>query len=258
MNVAVAGSDDRLPVLLLHGFPFSHRMWQPQLQALRHSFRLIAPDTRGSGESETGDAEYTMELLVDDVLAILDALGIERAVGCGLSMGGYVLLRALERAPERFTGAVLCDTKSSADTDEGKQARASSIGLIRQRGLEHFAEELLPRVMAHGTLDCRPELVAGVRSMILANPEEGIIGLQRAMTGRTDTTPVLEELSIPCLIVVGEHDELTPPDVARSMAQRITDAFVVQIPGAGHLSNLEDPEAFNQALTEFLERVSAL
>lgn len=231
-------------------------MWEPQLGTFAQSLRLIAPDFRGCGESDAGDGQYTMESLVDDALGVLDALGIEHCIGCGLSMGGYVLLRAVEREPARFAGAVFCDTKSEADSDEGRLARARAVSMVRDHGVERFAEELLPRVLGRTTLARRPELVAAVRSMMLAAAPAGLIGLQLAMAGRTDTTAGLGRIAVPCLIVVGEEDELTPPATAREMAERIPGASLEVIPEAGHLCNLENASAFDAVVRPFLESVS--
>lgn len=253
LAVMEVGPDDGLPVVFIHGFPFSHRMWEPQLRALSDDFRLVAYDIRGHGESPVGDGQYTMEFFVDDLIGVLDHLEIERAVGCGLSMGGYVLLRAMERQPGRFRAAVLCDTRSEADTDEGRLKRVAAIRRLRREGREAYAGSFLPGVLAPQTLDARPEVVAAVRAMIEANPVEGMVGAQIAMAARTDTTGALERMEVPTLVVVGEGDELTPPGTAREMARRIPGAGVTVISRAGHLSNLENPEEFNEALRPFLE-----
>lgn len=253
LAVVEAGPEDGRPVVLIHGFPFSHRMWEPQLRPLSDEFRLVAYDIRGHGESPVGDGQYTIEFFVDDLFGLLDGLGIEEVVGCGLSMGGYVLLRALEREPERFGGVVLCDTRSEADTDEGRLKRVAAIRTLRSEGAAGYAEAFLPKVLAPETLDARPEVVAAVREMIEANPVEGMVGAQLAMAARTDTTDVLGRIEAPTLVIVGERDELTPPGTAREMARRIAGAGVTVVSRAGHLSNLENPGEFNEALRLFLE-----
>lgn len=253
LAVVDVGPEDALPVVFIHGFPFSHRMWEPQLRAFSDDFRLVAYDIRGHGQSPVGDGQYTIELFVDDLFGLLDRLEIEEVVGCGLSMGGYVLLRALEREPERFGGVVLCDTRSEADTDEGRLKRVAAIRALKGEGASAYADTFLPLVLAPETLDARPEIVAAVREMIAANPVEGMVGAQIAMAARTDTTDLLRQIEAPTLVIVGERDELTPPATAREMAQRIPGAGVTVVSRAGHLSNLENPDGFNDALRPFLE-----
>lgn len=256
LHVVDIGRREGLPVVLVHAFPLAHRMWEPQLAALSNGFRLVAYDLRGFGESEVGDGQYTMELLVDDLLAVLDGLAIERAVVCGLSMGGYIVLRAAEREPARLRGLVLCDTRSEADTDEGKLRRAAAVRKVKREGVAAFAAELTPLVLGPTTRRERPEVEARVRKMIEANSPLGICGAQLAMAARTDTTAALPGIGVPALVLVGEEDPLTPPSASEAMRRRIPGAEMAAIPGAGHLSNLENPEAFNRHLLEFLRRVA--
>lgn len=257
LAVEEAGPPDAPVVVLLHGFPLSRAMWEPQLGALAGPWRLVAPDARGVGASEVGDGQTTMETLVDDLFAVLDALGQGPVVGCGLSMGGYILLRALEREPGRFRAAVLCDTRAEADSDEGRLSRAAAIRRIREEGVGRFADGFLASVLAPGTAERSPGLVAGLRRVILANPPAGLRGHLLAMATRTDTTASLSRIAVPTLVVVGAEDALTPPDGARAMAARIPGARTVEIPGAGHLSSVEAPGAFDRALGEFLASLDA-
>jgi len=243
------------PVLLLHGYPLSHAMWAPQLAALSGRHRFVAPDFRGHGQSEAGDGQYTMELLVDDVLAVLDALDLEQVIGCGLSMGGYVLLRALERFPERFRAVVLADTRSDADDDTAKLARAAAVRTLKTEGVGPFAQGITGRLLGPTTLERRPELRGLLRGLIQRNPVLGLCGAQLAMAGRTDTTRALRALRVPALIVVGEEDGLTPPALAQKMADEARGARLEVLPGAGHLSNMENPAAFTAVLEDFLRGV---
>jgi 3-oxoadipate enol-lactonase len=255
LHVELRGPEDGLPVVLLHAFPLSHRMWGPQLDSLSDRYRLVAPDSRGLGRSGVGDGQYTIELLVDDLLAVLDALELGGVVACGLSMGGYVLLRALERAPERFHAVVLADTRSQADDDAGKLARADSIRTLKAEGVEAFAGSFARRLLGPTTLARRPELAETVAGWIRESAALGICGAQLAMACRTDTTGALGALDVPALIVVGEEDALTPVAHSRSMAEAAKASKLVVLPGAGHLSNLEDPVGFDGALRAFLEEV---
>ncbi|MCH7865447.1 MAG: alpha/beta fold hydrolase [Proteobacteria bacterium] len=127
LNYREQGPPDGLPVVFIHGFPFNHRTWDPQLKALPDNCRGVAYDVRGHGESDVGDGQYSVEFFVDDLLGLMDHLAIEQAVVCGLSMGGYIALRALERHPNRFQGLVLCDTRSTPDTDQVRVERARPV-----------------------------------------------------------------------------------------------------------------------------------
>ena len=252
LNYFVKGADDGQPVVFIHGFPFSHRMWEPQLEALPHRYRAVAYDVRGHGDSEVGHGQYTVELFVDDLIGLLDHLAVDRAVVCGLSMGGYIALRAVERHPERFRGLVLCDTRSEADTDEAKVKRAGTIAAVRSRGVPAFAKEFVKLVLAPRTIKANPAVVQMTREMITATDPVGVCGTLLALAARTDTTPALPAMNLPALILVGEHDTLTPPTDAQAMARALPEAALHVIPDAAHMSNLENPAAFNERLLAFL------
>ncbi len=257
LAVEEVGPADAPALLLLHGFPFSRSMWEPQLASLAGAVRLIAPDARGAGASDPGDGQTTMETLVDDLFRVLDAVAPGPVVGCGLSMGGYILLRALEREAGRFRAVILCDTRSEPDGDEGRLARADAVRRLRDEGVPAFADGFLSSVLAPGTSERDPELVAALRRRIASNSALGIRGLLLAMATRTDTTPSLRRIAVPTLVLAGSEDALTPPARARAMAERIPGARFAEIPGAGHLSNVEAPEAFGRALSEFLASLDA-
>lgn len=250
-----AGPSGALPIILLHGFPFSHRQWLPQLDALSGEFRVVAYDLRGLGRTEVGDGQYTIEAYVDDLFGVMDHLGLDRAVICGLSMGGYVALRAAERGGDRLRGLVLCDTRSGGDSNEGKVGRAQAMSSVRHEGLVAFGDALLPKVLGPTTLGERPAVVREVQDMIHEQRVVGVCGALLAMAARTDTTEGLHQIGVPTLVVVGEEDTLTPPAQSREMAARIPDSEVAVIPAAGHLSNLENPDGFNAVLLPFLGRI---
>ncbi len=145
------------PIVLIHGFPFSHEMWSPQIAFLEKKLRVIAYDVRGHGKSDVGDGQYTLELFVDDLIGLLDHLKIEKAVLCGLSMGGYIALRAIERNPERWHALVLCDTSSQADSNEAKLRRAATIRAIKREGVKPFADTFLESAFAQTAKDAEAE-----------------------------------------------------------------------------------------------------
>ena len=248
------GNRSGMPVVFLHGFPFSHEMWTPQLGAVGQSHRAIAYDIRGHGMSDIGDGQYTIDGHTEDLFAFLDLLGIRECVLVGLSMGGYITLRALEREQARFKGAVLCDTKSEADSNEAKVKRFDTMKAVKRGGSAEFAEGFARAVFWEGTFASKPEIVSSIKRVIARTPPLAIAGTLLALASRTDTTTSLGGISVPTLILVGEHDAVTPPAASRAMHERIPGSHLHLIPAAGHMSNLENPEAFNDHLLAFLKR----
>ena len=240
------------PIVFIHGFPFSHKMWASQVDAVSASFRAIAYDVRGLGESSMGDGQYTIEGHVDDLIALLDHLEIPQCVVVGMSMGGYITLRALERHPQRFRAAVLCNTRSESDTDEGKITRARTMAAVKSRGSLWFAEDFTKKVFAPDSFTKVPEAVEMIRATIAHTPPLAIAGMLLALAARTDTTPSLSAIAVPALILVGEHDITTPPEASRSMHERIRGSELHIIPHAAHMSPLENPKEVNARLGAFL------
>lgn len=193
-----------------------------------------------------------MARYADDLVTVLDAVGAERAVCCGHSMGGYVLFELLRRHPERVRALVLCDTKAEADTPQGRQGRDELAELAEREGMVPVAERLLPKLLGRTTRSRHLELVETVRAMVLRSPVKGVAGALRAMRDRPDSTPYLDEIRVPTLVVGGAEDELTPPDVMQPMARRIRGARYVEVPNAGHVCPLERPDAVNEVLRDFL------
>jgi len=238
-------------VVLIHGFPLSSDMWASQIRALKGAYRVVAFDLRGQGRSDVGDGQFTLEFLVDDLIALLDKLKIERAILCGLSMGGYVSLRAIERHTNRVCALVLCDTKSEADTNEGKVSRAASIKAIKKEGVRAFAASFLEGAFSETGL-CNSTLVNTTSRIISRNKPLGLCGTLLALAGRTDTTPFLPKIQVPTLILVGEADKITPPELSRRMHTSIANSQLQFVTNAGHLSNMENPTEFNACLLSFL------
>jgi 3-oxoadipate enol-lactonase len=252
----IYGKASGLPVVFIHGFPFSQEMWRSQVAELSGDHRVITYDVRGHGESEVGDGQYTIEFFVDDLIGLLDHLRIEKAVVIGLSMGGYIALRAIERNPERFRGLVLCDTRSEADTNEGKIKRAANIQSVRTDGVKKYAEGFVKAVFASQTFERNPEAVKFIREIIEKTSRIAIAGTLLALASRTDTTESLSKINVPTLILVGEHDALTPVSAVRSMSEKIRQSELHVVSNAAHLSNLENPEEFNKHLSGFLRRLT--
>ncbi len=255
LNYVERGLPQGPPIIFLHGFPFNHTMWDDQMMALPQEIRAVAYDLRGHGSSEVGDGQYFLEYFVDDLFALMDHLGIGRAALCGLSMGGYIALRAAQREPQRFMGLVLADTRSEADTNEGKLKRAAQALMVREKGVEAFASEFLKAVLTPETLQSNGAVTEKVRGMITGNTVSGIVGTLLALATRTDTTAGLPTITMPTLVLVGAKDTITPPDAARSLHSRIPGSELEVISGAAHMSNMENPGAFNAALLKFVKHL---
>jgi pimeloyl-ACP methyl ester carboxylesterase len=227
-------------------------MWEPQLALAAHGWRVIAPQFRGF-DGGTGDPPaLTVDDYAGDVIDLLDALHVNDAVVCGLSMGGYVGFALLRLAHRYVRGLILADTRSQADTADGLEARKRMLQLLADKGSAAVAGEMIPKLLGVSTRASRPELSDRVRDLILSNPPEAIAGGIRALMSRLDSAPLLRTIHCPTLIVVGEEDTLTPPALSEEMHGAIAGSELIVIPGAGHLSSFEQPVAFNSALAGFL------
>jgi pimeloyl-ACP methyl ester carboxylesterase len=239
-------------VVLLHGYPFNRSMWSEQVEALAPRFRVIAPDLRGHGETTVMAGPATMDEMARDVAALLETLRISRAAVCGLSMGGYVALALYRLFPLRARGLVLADTRAQADTEEARANREQQAAKALQEGMEAIADAMLPKLLAPETLARRWQVVARVREMILNTKPEGAASAQLGMGQRRDQTPFLWRIIAPTLIIVGSEDVISPLQEAEQMHREIGGSRLEVIEGAGHVSNIEQPESFNRALTKFL------
>jgi 3-oxoadipate enol-lactonase len=240
------------PVVLIHGWPLSADMWRPQLEDVPDGWRFIAPDLRGFGGSVASALQPTMDDYAADVAGLLDTLEIDRAAIGGLSMGGYVTFALFRLAPERFTRILLADTRPQADTPEGRQKRRAMSETVRTKGASAVADQMIPKLLGETSRRQRPAVARLVRRLIEANDPVGIDGAVDAMRTRPDSTPDLERISCPALVIVGEEDEVTPVAESESLHNALRRSHLVVVPGAGHLSNLEEPEGFSRALTDFL------
>ncbi len=248
---------DGAALVLLHGFPFDCSMWLGQASALGREFRVVAPDLRGSGETPLGVGDVTLETLAEDVAALLDELKLGRVILGGLSMGGYVAFEFFRKFPGRVRALVLADTRSQADTEEGRRAREENARRALQEGMEPIVESMLPKLLSAKTREGGGEVFERVRAMMLGTSPEGAAASLRAMALRRDQTDLLPSINVPTLIVVGSEDAVTPPADAEAMRAKIEGSRLVIIEGAGHLSNVERPEAFNRVLVEFLRALPA-
>jgi 3-oxoadipate enol-lactonase len=255
VNYIERGMPQGIPVVFIHGFPFSHEMWGPQFNVMPNNIHAIAYDVRGHGSSDVGDGLFTIELFVDDLIALLDYLFIEKAILCGLSMGGYIALRTIERHSDRVRGLILCDTKCEPDTDSAKIKRATTMKSIKAEGVRIFSENFVRTIFMEKTFETNPGVVGFIKQIICANSPRGICGTLLALASRTDTTSALPSINIPTCILVGEQDTLTPPANAQSMHKLIAGSELHVLPSAAHMSNLENTQDFNDRILTFLKKV---
>jgi 3-oxoadipate enol-lactonase len=240
------------PLVLIHGFPLNADMWRPQLERVPEGWRYIAPDLRGFGPgAPSAERPLSMQDLAVDLVAVLDALEIESATIGGLSMGGYVTFALYRLVPDRFTAALLADTRPQADTDEGREGRRKMLALVAERGSAAVADAMLPALLGKATRRERPAVEARVRQIAATNSADALAGALEAMMERPDSTPLLATMSCPALIIVGDEDAITPRAEAEAMQRRLPRSRLVVLPGAGHLSNMETPDAFSAALADF-------
>lgn len=242
-------------LLLVHGFPFDGRMWEPQVEALRGRFRLLVPDLGGFGRSAPPSGPPSIESQAEGIERLLTESGAPRAVLCGFSMGGYIALAFAARFPERLSGLVLADTRAGGDSEEGKAARTETARRALREGPEFLAESMPARLLSKGTFESRPGLVGRIQTLIRDQPREGLAAALLAMRDRPDRAGELPRITCPTLLICGAEDAISPPDEMHAMAGAIPGARFAEIPGAGHLSNIENPHAFNRELMAFLSRI---
>lgn len=241
-----------LPIFFLHGFPFDKNMWESQLHFLKESHRVIACDIRGFGKSKDEKTPLSIGLFGDDLIEFMDALHLEKIIICGLSMGGFIALNAQERFPERFEALILCDTQCVADTTEIKEKRHRIIDEIKATGANDFNAGFLISVFHKDSLSTKKELVEKLRNVVFANSENIILQGLFALADRFETCTTLDKITIPTLIICGREDSVTPLAQSEYLYRNIDKSILRIIDHAGHVSNLEQPEEFNQHLAHFL------
>ena len=256
VDLAYSDEGQGAPIVFLHAFPLNRTTWEPQVAGLADRYRVITIDLRGHGESDAPMWRYTLDQFAEDVKGLLDHLAISNATFVGLSMGGYILFALYRKYPTLIRALVLADTRATADVPEAKAARFSMAQVAYRRGASALADLMIPKLLGPASLTHRKDLQEQLRTVITGNQVSGMIGSLMAMEERPDSTPLLATLTMPTLIIVGEHDAASPPDEVEEMSRHVPGAAFVVIPGAGHLSNVENPEAFNAAIRTFLETIS--
>ncbi|MGC8595102.1 MAG: alpha/beta fold hydrolase [Candidatus Kryptoniota bacterium] len=248
------GNKGNPAVTFIHGFPFSREMWSEQCEVLSKDHYVVAYDIRGHGESSVGSGQYLIEMFVDDLISLLDFLDLKSTTLCGLSMGGYIAQRAVDRAADRFSGLILCDTKSTADTNTAKLNRANQIKTIVDGKKEKFVEDMLHSLFAPASFEKNGDGVEKIKKIMNSTDDHALIGTLIALSARMDMTDSLSNIKIPTLILVGDQDKLTTVADADLMHTKIRGSEVVIVKESGHVSNIENAAEFNNAVITFLEK----
>ncbi|MDX1371471.1 MAG: alpha/beta hydrolase [Nitrososphaeraceae archaeon] len=257
-NLAVytTGDGENKAILFVHGFPCDNTMWEKQINYLNGSYYCVSYDIRGLGKSIVGDGQFTIEQFVDDLESIVNKLKIKKPALCGLSMGGYISLRAVEKMQNKFSALILCDTKSAADTNEAKINRANAIKRINSGDYNNFIKDFVTNCFAE---EFKKKNKNEFEEIILRSQKSdpaGIKGCLLAMSARTDTTSTLNKIKLPTLIICGSEDKLTPAEVMKAMAEQISGAQINIINGSGHMSPVEKPGEVNKAIETFLAKLN--
>jgi 3-oxoadipate enol-lactonase len=258
LNVIEHGDSSHQSVIFVHAFPLSHKMWEPQIEALKENFHVIVYDNRGFGESNENTDSLTIDSHVEDLFSIIDELKLTKPVLCGLSMGGYISLRAIEIEQKKFKAVILCDTRSLADDNSGKIKRAGQIKQIKSGQRKEFDEGFLNNTLSPKTLNGNEEkqnTVNFLRDIMSSQKDSIVTGALLTMAARTDTTEYLENVTLPAIVVVGEDDKLTPASPSRLMNAKIRNSELKIIPEAGHFPNLENTKIFNETIINFLNKL---
>jgi 3-oxoadipate enol-lactonase len=253
------GDTDLRAYVLLHAFPIGANLWEPQMRSIPAGWRLITPDLRGFGGSTELDSlsALSMSDFADDIVDLLEELGVKRAVIGGCSMGGYAALALYQSRPDMFEGLVLANTRAGADSPEARANRRNMLAIVDREGPSGVAREMMPKLIGKTTKDTNSSIEANVRRLIKQQSPVAIRSAIHRMMHRPDSTPLLAQVSVPTLVITGEEDEMIPVDESRKMADAIAGAKLVIVPRAGHVANMEQPEAFNNALSNFLTNLSA-
>lgn len=242
-------------ILFLHGFPFNKNMWREQLRALPEDVTGIAVDIRGHGLSTSGHGFFSIDVFAKDMRVLMEKLRIEKAIVCGVSMGGYIALRAHQLFPEKIAGLILVDTHSKADSNAGKQKRFNSIQAILNHGRRPFSIGFVENVFSQQSIQEKPEAVEYIKSAIRRNSVRSMCSTLLALAARTDTSDTLKDIKVPTLLVRGSEDRITSAEDMQELNTTIPDAKFIELSGCGHLPNLEAPDTFNRAINEFLTAI---
>jgi 3-oxoadipate enol-lactonase len=243
-------------LILLHAFPLSAEMWKPQLYTLgKAGYRVIAPNAFGIDGSDE-KAEWNFTDYAHELAALMDSLGIAKATITGLSMGGYQAFEFYRHYPEKIVSLVLCDTRAEADAPAAREQRGEFMKAVESEGAEEAIRRMVPNYFSAEAYESSPELPAEVSDIIRRQPAKVINAAMRAIMTRSDSTPLLGSITCPVLVICGSEDRMTTPQTAEDISVRVRGSRLILLGGAGHISNMEQPDAFNRALLEYLRAVS--
>ena len=243
---------DKPTMIFIHAFPLHSGMWKPQINYFRNKFNIITYDVRGLGKSDNGDYLQTMESYADDLLMIIKEMKLKDVNVCGLSMGSYIAQRAAIKSPDRFTSVILAASRAERDTDEGIINRCNIVSAMKSGGKENFINSFIKNLISEKGYN-NPDIRNFILDMMWSNSVEGICAAEIALATKTNTLADYSELTLPTLIIVGEHDKPTPLPFAETMHKNFKNSVLKIIPDAGHICNVENPDAFNSALESFIK-----
>ena len=247
-----SGEKDKPVIIFIHGFPLDHTMWENSYKYFQKTHRTIAYDIRGLGKSTLNQLPFTFEFLVDDLFDLMNHLDVHKVILAGLSMGGYIALRAAQRKPEKFSAMVLCNTQPKGDNNQSLLGRYQNIRIVNEQGIDVLAKKFLHAFISQATIEHKKEIAEAFLQTVNHQNTEGILFMLTALATRTDTSESLSHLTVPVLVVSGENDSLTPPTLMKEMVDQISGCVFKIIPSVGHISVMENPEAFNAILEAFL------
>ncbi|MGM0533702.1 MAG: alpha/beta fold hydrolase [Campylobacterota bacterium] len=252
IRVYYKGDPKAQPVIFIHGFPFDHTLWDETIRELKDDYYCVTYDIRGFGDSEVDCGQYTMEGYVNDLEQIISQLDLRHVIVCGFSMGGYIALRASERL-QNFKALILANTTSTGDNDEAKLKRANAIQSIEDEGIAPFLDKFFPAAFTKDYLQNHQDTIAHLKEKISDFDPVGVKGGLLAMITRTDTTDSLDKTP-PALLITASEDAVIPPKAMREAAAKMHDAKLVELPDCGHVSMLQKPREFVEALRSFLKK----
>ncbi len=252
MTIYQDGNKNNHAIIFVHGFPYDHFLWEDLISILKDNYFCISYDLHGLGAAPAGDGQYTIESFVDDIDRLIEEMKLNKPVLCGISMGGYISFRAVERMQDKFGAVIFCDTKPEADDNTAKIRRADGIKKINEFGVQKFVEDFVPTCFAGESIKKMGNKYLTILERSKTFSPVGVKGCLLAMSGRTDSTNYLEEIKIPSLFVCGEVDRFTPPEQMKKYAYEVSNSKFVVVPKAGHMSPVENPEFVAEAIHNFL------
>lgn len=244
--------------IFAHGFPYDHTMWQNQVESLSSEYRVVTYDIRGLGQSEPGDGQYTMDSMADDLIQIVQELGLNKPILCGFSMGGYLSMRTMEKAQELFGGVALVNTKATEDDSAARRKRAELIRQVNEQGVEEFAQGFVPNCFTTASKEGPADYYTDALNRAMASNPTGVKGCLLAMASRPDFNDSLKDIDIPALVVGGNQDQLISYHELENMLYGIgKNAYISLSMKAAHMIPLEDPDFLNREVRDWLGKAFA-